>query len=195
MIPSFTNHGFLPPFSGNSPADPAGRAPFETSIIDIVNRYATSPERCKILDGLLRYRLALWQIGLSTGFQWIDGSFAEDIEKIENRPPNDIDIVTFYHRPDSAKSDAAWEAFQATNQQALESLFFPASAKSLFQCDAYPVELDIEPVNLVCFTHYWFGLFSHRRGDFVWKGLIQIPLFDPSLDPVARQLLTARAGP
>ncbi|MFN7306148.1 MAG: DUF6932 family protein [Acetobacteraceae bacterium] len=195
MIPGFTVNGLLPPFVGSSPTDMAGRAPFVTTIVDVVDRYANSPERLVILDGLLRYREALHRVGLVSGFQWIDGSFSEAIEAIENRPPNDVDVVTFYYRPASATSDPAWAAFQAQNQRALEGLFRSPLPKQSFKCDAYPVELDMGPIDLVSFTHYCFGLFSHRRQTFEWKGLIEVPLFDAVLDGEARRLLTARGGP
>lgn len=195
MIPGFTVNGYLPPFVGSSPADQGGRAPFAVTIVDVIDRYATSPERLLILDGLLRYREALHRIGLVSGFQWIDGSFSEAIEIIEGRPPNDVDVVTFFHRPASATSDSAWQVFQQHNQTALDTLFSPSLAKHHFKCDAYPVELDMGPMSLVSFTHYWFGLFSHRRQSFEWKGLIEVPLFDAVRDSEARQLLIARGGP
>ncbi|MDA1231040.1 MAG: hypothetical protein O2856_09720 [Planctomycetota bacterium] len=31
-----------------------------------------------------------------TGFQWLDGSFLEDIELGDGRPPRDLDVVTVY---------------------------------------------------------------------------------------------------
>ncbi|WP_414651656.1 DUF6932 family protein [Hafnia paralvei] len=34
-------------------------------------------------------------MGLAEGFQWVDGSFTENIELIERRTPNDVDVVTF----------------------------------------------------------------------------------------------------
>jgi hypothetical protein len=64
--------------------------------MDLVTRFATTPERQAIIAGLLAYRHALHATGLVRGFQWLDGSFAEHVEVIEQRPPNDIDVVTFY---------------------------------------------------------------------------------------------------
>jgi hypothetical protein len=194
MIPSFTVNGLLPPFSGSSPAAPSGRSPYQASIVDVVDRSATTPARIEILDGLLRYRAALHQVGLVDGFQWIDGSFSESIEFLESRPPRDVDIVTFFRRPAIAMTDTDWVTFQTTNRAALDRLFRPQQSKALFSCDAYPVELDMDPTGLVSFTHYWFGLFSHRRQTFEWKGLIEVPLYEPIHDGEARQLLTTRVG-
>ena len=52
-----------------------------------------------ILDGFLRFRELLTQAGFVSGFQWVDGSFLENVEMLENRPPNDLDVVTFYIPP------------------------------------------------------------------------------------------------
>ena len=51
-------------------------------------------------------------------------------------------------------------------------LFLAPRVRAKYGCDAYMVPLD----NLVKRTTYYFGLFSHRRSDQVWKGLLQIPL-------------------
>jgi hypothetical protein len=53
-----------------------------------------------VLDGFIRYRRALHEAGLRKGFQWLNGSFAEDVERVEGRPPNDVDVVTFYELPE-----------------------------------------------------------------------------------------------
>lgn len=195
MIPAFTVNGLLPAFTGSTPAELGGRAPFRTSIIQVIDRFATSPERIAILSGLLDYRRALYNLGLVTGFQWINGSFVEDIERLEGRPPGDVDIVTFFRRPAAATTDIEWAAFQANNKPRLDELFLMPIPKQKFKCDAYPVELEIPPELVVFWTHYWFGLFSHRRATFEWKGLLQVPLFTAADDDAARQLLAVRMGP
>jgi hypothetical protein len=45
---------------------------------------------------------------------------------------------------------------------------------------------------LVADVRYWFGVFSHRREDQLWKGLIQLPL--ASDDGEASRLLKATQG-
>jgi hypothetical protein len=195
MIPSFTADGLLPPFLGSSPAVIGSRAPFRTSVFHVIDRFATSPERVGILSGLLDYRETLHGLGIVDGFQWLDGSFVESIETIEGRPPGDIDIVTFYRHPAVAAADADWIAFQVQHGATFDALFGPALPKQTYKCDAYPVELDVPPETLVFATHYWFGLFSHRRRTFEWKGLLEVPMFDPAADGAARQLLATRGGP
>ena len=34
------------------------------------------------------------------------------------------------------------------------------------------------PAYLIDQTKYWFGLFSHQRDTFLWKGMLEIPLTD-----------------
>jgi hypothetical protein len=46
-----------------------------------------------IIEGLLRLRATLRQAGLDRGFQWVNGSFTEDVETEQRRAPNDIDVA------------------------------------------------------------------------------------------------------
>lgn len=95
-IPEWNTLGLLPP---TDPADPtsAERSPYPVALLDVILRFAISPERCKVLKGFLDYRAALHGMGLVSGFQWLDGSFTEQVETLERRPPKDIDVVTFVH--------------------------------------------------------------------------------------------------
>ena len=164
-----------PGYHGNSP----DRSPYSTDTMSLVDFFATSPERIHILDGLLRFRSELYQAGITSGFQWVDGSYLENIEVLENRPPNDMDIVTFTD-------------FTGLDQQALitnhPTLFIPNKAKEIYSIDAYYVELgnqlEQESVRLVS---YWYSMWSHRRNG-VWKGFLQIKL-DSANDACARTLL------
>jgi hypothetical protein len=166
-IPDWSGKGVLPPINSGSP-DQADRSPYEVSLIDLVLRFATSTERYDLLNGFLRYRRALHAAGLTHGFQWVDGSFLEDIETREGRPPRDIDVVTFFFLPDGK--------FQETLFQQDSHLFDPRETKRAFHVDAYFVQLDGEsPEPLVAQSVYWYSMWSHRRnGD--WKGYLQIDL-------------------
>jgi len=90
-IPGWTAQGVLPPINPSVPASPQ-RSPYNVSLTDFILHFGTSPERLAILDGFLRYRAAIHASGLVNGFQWINGSFLEQIEIIETRPPHDTDI-------------------------------------------------------------------------------------------------------
>jgi hypothetical protein len=164
MIPAFSSAGVLPPFIGHA-ADPGPRSPYGVSVRDVVERFATSPMRCSILRGWLRHRAGLHSLGFVDGFQWLDGSFCEQLAA---REPNDLDVVTFYVQPPMVDMRSVAVAHR--------SLFFSADTKRHHLCDAYFVALHdgkyAEPRTL----SYWFSLFSHRRDDLTWKGILQVPL-------------------
>ena len=186
MIPAFNASGVLPPFIGGNPTVQASVSPYEVTATELVGRFATTPERKGILNGLLTYRTQLLAVGIDKGFQWLNGSFVEDIEAIEGRPPGDVDVVTFARRPTVAVSQNAWIAFFRSNLP----IFDPGALKATLKCDAYYVDLDMRPDLTVSTTGYWYGLFAHRRTG-VWKGMLRLPLI--SDDIVAQGQLTGAA--
>lgn len=176
MIPPFNQSGVLPPFlPGDSPTNPAAVSPYATTMVDIVQRYATSVARRRQLQGLLQMRNELRRIGINDAFQWIDGSFSEDIEATEQRDPGDIDVVTFGQLPPGLV-----DARAALN--AHPNLFNPEIAKQQFCCDAYFVDMALPTVAVHFHTCYWLGLFSHKKVSNLWKGMLLIPL---GIDDVA----------
>lgn len=169
-IPDFIS-GVLPPYLGTTPTNPASVSPYQTTLARIAGKLCGSPERKEIFRGLIAYRQQLADIGLSDGFQWLSGSFMEDIEGLETRHPNDVDLVTFCHRPGGVGDDVAWGEFVAANMHLWNSKL----VKPAFKCDPYFVDLNTAPTNVVNQARYWFGLFSHRRGG-LWKGMLQVTL-------------------
>jgi len=175
-IPAFDANNVLPPHAG----DPRRReqlSPFPCASAELCQRFATSPERLAILDGFLRFRELLAQAGFVSGFQWVDGSFLENIEAEANRPPNDLDVVTFYLPP-----DAGFNARVATSYPVLRD---QNQIKTTYRLDHYFLDMARHPVLTVEWTRYWTGLFSHRR-DGVWKGMLRIDLNTPVEDTNAR---------
>ena len=170
-VPDFTVSGALPPYLGTTPTVLAAMSPYPTTLARIAGKLCRSSPRREIFRGLLQYRQELARIGLSDGFQWLCGSFLEDIEALETRDPRDVDVVTFCHLPAATADDPAWRVFTTANI----NLLLWQLVKPVFRCDAYFVDLDTAPANVVNQAQYWFGLFSHRR-DGLWKGLLQIPL-------------------
>lgn len=171
MIPKLNQSGVLPPFiSEQGPTNPAGMAPYKTTITELVLHYAHTPERISILKGLLDYRRKLRSIGVRHGFQWLDGSFVENVELNRGRPPSDVDIVTFALRPTNDLEQ--WKKLVNGNTD----LFRPNEAKQKYCCDAYFVDLNTHPINVVSNTRYWFGLFSHQRESYLWKGMLEIQI-------------------
>lgn len=132
----------------------------------------------------MAYRQQLAGIGLQVGFQWLSGSFVDDVEMLERRHPRDIDVVTFFHRP-AGITDADWHAVVTANT----ALFDANQTKAAYRCDAYAIDMDLDdPTWTVSQARYWYGLFSHRRGG-VWKGMLEIPLVVGSGDADAAALL------
>lgn len=175
MIPDHNHMGVLPPFLlGALPHEMGAMAPYRTSFLDLAKKFSTSEERISILKGLIEYRNALRSIGILSGFQWIDGSFVEDCERVRGRPPKDIDLITFSERPQAFSNIAQWRQFIYSRPD----LFNPEDSKVKFFCDAYFVDLAINPIHIVSQTRYWFGLFSHQRDTFLWKGMLEIPITD-----------------
>ena len=181
VIPEF-NHSFvLPPFVGEQLTQAQG-SPYHVTALELVQRFATSPERAVILRGLLDYRAELRGLGFVEGFQWLDGSFVENVEAHQSRTPNDVDVVTFAHAP-TGLSNTAIQAMMNANPD----IFVKERCKERFYCDPMVINLNKRPEKLVQDVRYWYGLFSHRRGDHVWKGMLQLPL--QSDDEMARVIL------
>lgn len=187
MFPAFNHSHVLPPFEGDRLSS-ARSSPYPVTASALVQRLAGSPERCVILSGLFRYRAALRTLGFTQGFQWLDGSFVEDVEAREDRPPKDIDVVTFAHPPDGMPKEQVRQLLADH-----PDLFDHDQCKAGFHCDTSIVNLTTSPEWLVTQTRYWYGLFSHRRGDALWKGMLQLPL--ESDDEAATALLDARLNP
>lgn len=179
MIPTHTHSGVLPPFlPGATPAESGSMAPYRVRLLDAAKRFAINNERIEILRGLLAYRKELHLLGITSGFQWIDGSFVEDCEKNRGRPPKDIDVITFSVRPPQCIETDSWKRLLLSRPD----LFDPEVSKNTFKCDAYFVDLNVNPIYLVSQVRYWFGLFSHQRDTFLWKGMLEIPLSSDDQD-------------
>jgi hypothetical protein len=170
MIPDFNHSHVLPPFLGQSHSS-ASASPYEVAATELVARFATSPERIALLSGLFAYRAGLNALGFIDGFQWLDGSFVENVELFRSQAPHDIDVVTFVHPP-TGKTANEISAMMQQNPQ----LFNRQQCRDQFGCDTFLVRLNVPAQRLVRETTFWHGFFSHRRGDQVWKGLLQLPL-------------------
>lgn len=172
MIPGFNISGVLPPFIGDVPGNRAQMSPYKSSVLNVAVHLGTSLERVELLLGLLDYRTALKRAGVSSGFQWIDGSFVENVEVTRGRAPADVDVVTFGWLPGTAQD------FLGSYPHLLD----PRQTKRMFKCDAYFVDLSKDSTKLVDDTRYWFGLFSHQRETSLWKGMLQIGLDEDDFD-------------
>lgn len=180
MIPAWNNAAMLPPIRPGQPGHSTDRSPYHVTLTDVVERFATSPERIRILRGLIAYRTALAQTIIVGGFQWLDGSFMEHKEALEGEAPNDVDVVTFYELTDG-KNQAELE----TTNPALFDQFF---LKSTYSVDAYTHQTGLSLQSYdVRQISYWYSMWSHRRNG-IWKGFVQVEL-SPTEDQLATSLL------
>lgn len=172
MIPPFNDSGFLPPYTGANSTVGTLASPYKATILEFVTQFATSPERRVILRGLLGYRAGLRAIGIVDGYQWLDGSFCSDIERLETRAPRDIDVVTYACRPVDVKSPEELKRLANANLR----LFVTQLTKATYHVDAYFIDMEMKPHRLVERASYWHGVFGHQRVTSLWKGMVRIEL-------------------
>jgi hypothetical protein len=171
-LPAWNNAGILPPIKPGEPGHSPYRSPYEVDLIAFIDVFSLSPDRIKILDGFLRFREALQRLGLTSGFQWLDGSFLENIETLENRSPGDMDVVTFFYLP------------QGESQRYLYAkapdLFDRQYLRETYNIDGYYKQLGgAFDVNNIKYISYWYSMWAHRRNG-LWKGFVQIDLSQPT---------------
>ena len=181
-IPDFDHNYVLPPHLGD-PTNPDDVSPYKCTSLEFCEKFATSVERAIILKGFLLFRAQLNNYGLLDGFQWLDGSFLEDVETKENRSPNDLDLVTIYWGYDIA--------FQIDLITRFPDFRDAILSKQNYKLDHYAFDAGYSPDFTVDYTKYWVQLFSHNR-DRVWKGMLQIALNTPIDDTLALQFLNAK---
>lgn len=183
IFPGWDATGIIPP---NSPDASVGtaRSPYATSLPELATKLGDTEPRRILLEGLLNFRATLHTAGLLQGFQWIDGSFVENVEEMAGRPPNDIDVVTFFHIPDGHTQESLFRGFP--------DLFTTGQVKAHYGIDAYFVLLNQTSVeSIIRRATYWHSLWSHTR-DGLWKGYLQVDLDDAD-DAAARANLEQMA--
>lgn len=189
-LPSFDLRGLLPPFVGADATTP-DRSPYWVTMPELVAAFGTTPHRSALLRNLIAYRTLLAQEGYVGGIQFIDGSFVENVEALENRDPSDIDVFSILSAPPRYLTDPA--AWQATGLP-----FWNAEVanrdlnKQRFSLDTFAVlfeEIQAHPINYINQIIYWYGLFSHQRETFAWKGFAGL-----ALDPAADQAALSQLG-
>ena len=178
-IPLFDHNLVLPPHLGD-PTQPTHLSPYPCTTIDLCERLGTTPERRRILGRFLDFRERLLSECLTTGFQWLDGSFLEDIEVLDGRSPRDLDVVTVYWGYDIAFQQALVTKFPEVAN--------PTLAKANYSLDHYPFDAGFSPELTLESSRYWISLFSHNRLG-IWKGMLRIELNTPAEDSAARQEL------
>jgi hypothetical protein len=166
-VPPWDAHGVLPPIRPGAPGHSGERAPYPVDALTLCRRFGATPERRAILTGFLDLRLALRDAGYTSGYQWINGSFTEQVEVTRGRPPRDIDVVTFAPLGDETAQVRAAEEYP--------ELF--VMSKERFRVDHFVVPTD-QPLDadLARYIAYWYSMWAHRRGDQRWKGFVALAL-------------------
>jgi len=182
-IPNFDHNQVLPPHLGD-PRVRSQLSPYPATSEEVCRKFATSDERGEILRGWLQFRQRLLALGVTDGFQWLDGSFLEKTELLERRAPRDLDIITFYHTPHGVLAND----FLAAIPRSLPEFVDRNAAKNNFHLDHFPITLTARGDALVEHARYRTGLFSHRR-DGVWKGMLRVELNTPAVDNTAVAIL------
>lgn len=185
MIPAWNLQGVIPPIRPGMLGHDLDRSPYTSELNSLVDMMGTSAARLEIINGLLHFRNDIHDLGITSGFQWLDGSFSENVEHTEKRGPRDIDVVTFLQLPPGED--------EASICSKNPKLFDRAFIKSNYLVDSYwcflGCPLDAPSIQLIS---YWYSLWSHRR-DGMWKGFVQVDL-DRSQDSNALQaMLKAKA--
>ena len=178
-IPAFDHNLVLPPHLGD-PTNRSHLSPYPCNTVDLCERLGTTPERREILSKYLDFRERLRAEGLIDGFQWLDGSFLEDVETLQKRPPSDLDLVTVFWGYDAA--------FLASLAARFPEFASRVKAKAAYKLDHFPFDAGFSPVLTLEQTRYWILLFSHSRQG-VWKGMLKIDLNTPVEDAAARAKL------
>ena len=185
MIPAWNLQGVIPPIRPGMLGHDLDRSPYPSELNSLVDMMGTSAARLEIINGLLQFRSDIHDLGITSGFQWLDGSFSENVEHTEKRGPRDIDVVTFLQLAPGED--------MATLCSKNPKLFDHAFTKSSYSVDSHWCVLG-RPLDgpSIRRISYWYSLWSHRR-DGMWKGFVQVDL-DRSQDFNALQaMLKAKA--
>lgn len=167
--------GFLEPFLGEDATVPeilAPRSPYPMGLEDLVDLFGWSPRRRDMIRSFLAYRRQIKALGLTRGFQWLDGSFLEHCEISRNAEPNDLDVVTWIPVSNQAEFLKIQQTMpdheQVKASMRLDTYFAPCTQEGW-----------LEPQS-AC---YWFGLLGHTRQG-RWKGIVLLDLAEPENESI-----------
>jgi len=182
-IPKFNGNGVLPPQDGD-PANLNAGSPYPATTLELCQTFGKTAHRRAILKGFLALRAALRQLQITNGFQWVDGHFLEQDHPKNRRPPDHIQVVTFFH-PN--------ETMEAPEHAALAAILRNRKkTRQQFRVDHMPVLLSWPPELVIEHTRHWCTLLSHQRETGIWKGLLKINLDTASDDSAALEHLQSQ---
>ena len=175
-IPEFDARGLIPPVDVTNPAGPA-RSPYMATVVELVERFGQTPHRRVLLRNLLAYRQLLTSDDYVSGVQFIDGSFVEDVEAVQNRAPQDIDVFTLVNPPTKYAADYTLWLSQGAQFWG-EEIVNRSANKVRFSLDTFGIIVD-DQIPIFHTMHdimYRYGLFSHQRNTFHWKGFVALDI-------------------
>jgi hypothetical protein len=183
-IPSFDGIlNALPPYLRVVDGYVQDMSPYQCTLPELCDRFATSEARKRILLGFLDFRRDALVLGIQ-GFQWLGGSFVENIEVHARRDPGDMDVVTFVSNP---ATPTELKAILDTKPE----LFDADRVKERYRLDHHWISLGSQPAKLVEEAQFWYGLYSHRN-DQTWKGMLKTHLTDSTDDGMVRGLVEGK---
>jgi hypothetical protein len=149
--------------------------------VEVVNAFGTTPDRLDILTKWIAHRDQLRTIGITSGFQWLDGSF------VEKKAPKDLDVVTFFLRPRAVNAHDMVKIMQQN-----PTVFLRGQIKATYRLDAFWVDLNARPWSIRRDT----TVASSRTdgGDFLWKGMLRVDLTAKAADEVATAAIQQAAA-
>jgi hypothetical protein len=189
-LPPFDMRGLLPPFNGIDPTA-EDRSPYFCSMTELCSAFGTTDHRKGLLRNLISYRALIASDEYIEGIQFINGSFVENVEVIEGRHPNDIDVFSILVPPVKYQNDhTVWLSTGSAFWQ--NEIVDNAKNKVRFSVDCYALMLNFGDIGgFLRHSLYWYSLFSHRRSNHEWKGFAAVPL-NTADDQVA---FSAMGGP
>lgn len=134
-----------------------------------------------MLNNLIAYRQLISTGGYTSGIQFLDGSFVEDVETHSRREPGDIDVFSLLNVPTHyMQNPPSWH--QGGFQFWAEEIQNQPRNKQRFELDTYAALVEeFQLLGLLNHVMYWYSLFSHQRDTFAWKGFVAVVL-DPAQD-------------
>ena len=134
--PQWDRNRLIPPIRPDTPEEggtqPFSRSPYEATLEEFVERFIINHDRAVLIQDSWTIGPALHHEGITRGFQWVNGSFVENVEEWQENAhtPNDIDVITYYYPPGTQNPNVA-------------PLFWPPETKQRFHIDARGVQLGL----------------------------------------------------
>lgn len=182
MIPEFEESGILPPYIGETGDEriKGHLSPYKCDTLELCIRFGTSKERVEILKKLILFRNKMNDENIQYGFQWLYGSFSENIEVTQNRSPEDLDLMTFYRGFTIEELEGLKKSFP--------DFFSYKKSKKKYALDHTSFFIGVSPEFTIDILSNSMQLCTHTRSG-IWKGIVRIEINTPIKDKEALEYL------